>query len=75
MIRCILATTIAVLISGCGVKEPRSEAKLMKEAADRIIKNCEVSPKVEVHISTFGSTFVVGCDSYPRTNLPPGMPQ
>lgn len=74
MIRIVLATTLAVLISGCGVKEP-SDTKLMKETTDKIIKNCEVSPRVEVHVSTFGSTFVVGCDSYPRETLPHGMPQ
>ena len=74
MIRLVLTTAVAVFISGCSVKEP-SDAKLMKEAANRIIRHCEVSPRVEVHISTFGSTFVVGCDSYPRENLPYGVPQ
>lgn len=65
MIRVVLATTLAVLLSGCVKKE--EDLVLVEFAANKIMQECEISPRIELITTNHETRFVVACDSFPRT--------
>lgn len=65
MNKLILAAVSVAFLAGCVKKE--EDLVMIKSAANKIMQECEVNPRIELITTNHETRVVVACDSFPRT--------